>query len=157
MSLDSLSHVIVGGGHFIERAGSLVQVVNTVPLMVERSTQVLVGIDRSSRSIINAQAAFDRNRAMTMEKIPAGFIMPKGLESKFELIKNHADKAAKAAAEHERHAENLNKLYEAGKDLGLALGYGAAGDVQGAAEAAADAAWKSGEVFWDNFKHGFGN
>ena len=49
---------------------------------------------------------------------------------------------------HDQAAENLEKLGEAGKDLLEAIGWGAAGNLDEAAQHAADAAGKLGELFW---------
>lgn len=137
MSIDRIGHVIVGGGHFIERGGRLIQQCQERLPAVADGVIRLIG-SRSLRCPRDEIEQMERERAATQ-----------WLERK------------------ERDREALERLYESSQrqvelslealgEVALSAGCAAAGDPQGALEHGIEAVSKVSESFWEGVKDLFG-
>lgn len=136
MSLDALNRVVVGSGHFQERATVIVEA-------------VVRGAENGIQLAERTTNAF--NRISNISVGERAFTEARHLES---IARSHQlhyiGRSADQQSAHDRAADNLEKLGDAALDLASAYGYGAAGDLGSAYDKAVDAAMKTGEVFWDN-------
>lgn len=128
MSVDAFGRVIVGAGHFIERA----------PQIIEAGQRIVVGAGHAQ----HIGQAFDRTQALAQNVGDQAWQWTRRVVD---------DTIPETLAEyHERVRERLERLGEAGGDIVEAYGWAYSGDLQSAWEKLVDAAVKTGEVFIEN-------
>lgn len=142
MTIGALQHVVVGGGHFVEVGGRLVQE------CFLHGEQLLNVYD----SIVRANAELP-----TLGHIPVGDPLPAITNSYSSrppiLLASDIESRAWEAYRRERIDEDFYKAIEMGKDAGLMLGSALAGDMQSAVEYGAKALEKSWDLFRGETEH----
>ena len=138
MSVDALGRVIVGSGHFIERAP---QILDAAQRIVVGSGQYQFVSNAVARTQTFAQSTGDAAWQWTRHVVD---------DTIRETVAEAAEREAAQQAYRERVAERLGRLGEAGGDIVEAYGWAYSGDLQSAWEKLVDAAVKTGEVFVEN-------
>jgi hypothetical protein len=131
MSIDTLGRVIVGSGHFVERAqGVIAQVSN-------------VGVGGGHYHHLSNAVQQVQQLAYDADQTAGRWIRTVEYESRGGA----ADANDRADNLRENNLEQLEKLGSAGLDIIEAYGWATSGDLQSAWEKLVDAAIKTGEVF----------
>lgn len=147
----SVDRVIVGGGHFVERGGQLVQE------LVEKGPNLMNAFERAQERL-----AFDRNIEIAPRVFTFHEVLQQQNSDRLPIILCEANEGndnnwVDRNDRQQDAADQLERSLEAMKEGLLAWGCAAAGDLEGAVDHGAQAAEKTWENFVDKFNSIFGS
>lgn len=149
-------HVIVGGGHFVERGGQLVQeLAERGPRLVEafqRGTEYLTIAEHVPVGVPRVPTYTQIQTMQERSRLPVIFV-----EANEGNDNNWFDRGDAGGAQGPDRGEALQTSIEAWNEALLAGGSAAAGDFESALDHGAQAAEKWWEGFSGTFKDLFGN
>lgn len=109
---------------------------------------VYVSVDNPDYSLLGRAKRLDQFLGDKLYKMR----FPSNPDQKGNRLVGIMERTAREEAAHQKAAENLEKLGEAGKDFLEAFGWGGAGDLESATTKTVDGAVKMAEVFWNGLK-----
>ena len=134
MSLDRLQHVIVGGGHFVDHAGQLVQQIAV------RGPEMLAIIDRG---LSLEEFGVARNIMPGQRLTPSLSGRAQQLNSPFRLCADIESSAWQSYSE-----QQYDRAVDLGREASLMAGSALSGDMQGTVEHGAAAV----ELYWQTLR-----